>query len=160
MLLVGVGNRMRGDDGVGPEVAERVAALGIAGLAVATDTEPLDLLVRLPAAGDDRHHGPDGLVVVDATAPRGQPGRVRVLPVAEPSAAGWSLQAPPVGSHALGLAEVVELARVLGLLPAYVTVVGVEAGSVALGAGLSGPVRDSVPDAVSVVAGLVAAQTL
>jgi hydrogenase maturation protease len=90
-------------------------------------------------------------VVVDATAPHGHPGRVRVLRERD----GWALPAPPVGSHALGLAEVLELARALAVLPAHLTVVGVEAGCLALGAGLSEPVRAGLPEAVAVVTGLL-----
>ena len=39
-LVVGIGNRSRGDDAVGPEVASRVAQLGLPGVAVAMLDEP------------------------------------------------------------------------------------------------------------------------
>jgi len=56
------------------------------------------------------------------------------------------------------VAEAVELARALGRLPRRLTLVGVEAQAVDLGAPLSAPVRDSVDDAVdAVVAALPAA---
>ena len=126
-VVVGIGNRSRGDDGVGPLVAERVAALGLPGVRVLTEAEPLDL-VEVLAAHDD-------VVVVDALAPRGHPGRVVV----------WSLDGPwpagrggrPIGSHGIGVLEAVELARALGGLAARLTVVGVEAGTLETRATLS-----------------------
>lgn len=150
MLLVGVGNPMRGDDGAGPEVARRLTVLHVEGLVVATGMEPLALLSELtqPTAYD-------GVVVVDATAPRADPGRVRVLRESDGS---WAVPASPVASHALGLAEVLELARALGLLPPYLTVVGVEGTCFDLGADLSEPVREGVEEAVAVVAGIAAAR--
>ena len=148
MLLVGIGNRMRGDDAVGPVVADRVAALGLAGVVVATDPEPLALLDRLQDGTRHEH-----VVVVDATAPLGRPGRLRVLREAD---GAWSLPSPPVGSHDLGLAGVLALARTLALLPPYLTVVGVEGQDLALGAGLTAPVQEGVDAAVAVVAELAA----
>ena len=143
MLVLGVGNPMRGDDGVGPEVATRVARLGLPDLEVASETEPLALLDHLR-----QEPGHDVVVVVDATAPGQHPGRVRVLEVA-----AQPLVRPgrPLGSHGLGVVDAVELARSLGLLPPRLTVIGIEALSDQLGTGLSDPVRERVDDAVRLV---------
>jgi hydrogenase maturation protease len=143
MLVLGVGNAMRGDDGVGPEVATRVARLDLPGLEVASETEPLALLDHLRQK--PRH---DVVVVVDATAPGPHPGRVRVLEVA-----AQPLVRPgrPLGSHGLGVVDAVELARSLGLLPPRLTVIGIEALSDRLGAGLSDPVGERVEEVVRLV---------
>ena len=143
MLVLGVGNPMRGDDGVGPEVATRVAGLGLSDLEVASETEPLALLDHLRQ--EPGHHV---VVVVDATAPGPHPGRVRVLQVA-----ARTLVRPgrPLGSHGLGVVDAVELARSMGLLPPRLIVIGIEALSDELGAGLSDPVRERVDDAVRLV---------
>ncbi len=146
MLLLGVGNRMRGDDGVGPAVADGVAELGIEGLEIGTETDPLGLLERLLRPAGHAH-----VVVVDATAPRGRPGRLHVVEVSDDPLAARS---SPVGTHGLGLAQVVELARALDLLPPRLTVVGVEAMSWGLGQGLSDPVRDRLAVVVCLTAGL------
>jgi hydrogenase maturation protease len=55
------------------------------------------------------------------------------------------------GTHALGLAAIVELARSLDLLPKRLVVVGVEAGQFAHGAPLSEAVQAAVPTAAEVV---------
>ena len=143
MLLIGVGNPMRGDDGIGPEVASRVAHLGVPGVEVVVEAEPLAILehLREPAAQL-------GVVVVDATPPGGRPGRVLVHPVGEERLVGRD---SPFGSHGLGVAHAVELARSLGLLPPRLTLVGVEAESARLGTGLSAAVLAGLDDAVRAV---------
>ena len=147
-LVVGIGNPSRGDDGIGPLVATRVAELGLPGVEVVAYDEPLALVEHLA--------GHDDVVVVDAARTReGRPGAVHVVRV---GSAPLPRDAVALGSHGLGVAEAVELARALGRLPRRLTLVGVEAQAVDLGAPLSAPVRDSVDDAVdAVVAALPAA---
>ncbi|MGB8649776.1 MAG: peptidase M52, partial [Mycobacteriales bacterium] len=60
------------------------------------------------------------------------------------------------GTHALGLAAAVELARVLDRLPRRLVVVGVEAADFAHGAPLSAPVAAAVDHAAAAVTALVA----
>ena len=148
-VVVGIGNRSRGDDGLGPLVAERVAALGLPGVRVLTEAEPLDL-VEVLAAHDD-------VVVVDALAPRGHPGRVVVWSIDGPWPAGTGGR--PVGSHGIGVLEAVELARALGGLAARLTVVGVEAGTLETGATLSVPVAEHLDEATRAVAAAAGRRT-
>jgi hydrogenase maturation protease len=147
-LLLGVGNRWRGDDGIGPAVAERVLRLGIPGLQVVVETEPLALLEHL--------EGQSTVVVVDATNPGPDPGRVRVWRLG-PNRLARREQV--VGSHGLGVADAVELARSLGLLPSALTVIGVEAQSSQMGAGLSRSVHARLEDAVAAVVSELTAPT-
>jgi hydrogenase maturation protease len=139
-LLVGVGNPWRRDDGIGPAVAGRVAALGIPDLDVVVEAEPLALLEHLPRC--------DTVVVVDAGAPGPLPGRVSVLIVG-----GHRLTrlGPALDPHGLGVAEVVELARVLGPLPTRLVLVTVESGEVTHGTGLTAPLADHLDEAVAAV---------
>jgi Ni,Fe-hydrogenase maturation factor len=53
------------------------------------------------------------------------------------------------------LGEVIELARVLDMLPARVVVVGIEAGALESGSGLSAPVNEAMPLAVAAVLALL-----
>ncbi len=138
-LVVGVGNRDRGDDGFGPMVAARVAALGLPDIGVVVQSEPLDLVEHL-AEHDD-------VVVVDAVRTGGTPGTLLVQVV---GARGLPRR-PEVGSHGLGVADALELARALGTLPGRVTVVGVEAPELRPGTPLSAPVRERLDDAVRAV---------
>ncbi|HSE10948.1 MAG TPA: hydrogenase maturation protease, partial [Nocardioidaceae bacterium] len=125
-LVIGIGNRSRGDDAVGPEVASRVASLNLRGVTVVEHGGPLALVDQL-----GEH---DDVVVVDATASHGEPGSVRVVRVGE-----TPLKFDPAftSSHGIGVAEAVELARSLGRLPRRLTLVGVEAADFEAGAPLS-----------------------
>lgn len=155
-LVVGLGSADRGDDAVGGHVARGVAALGRPHPEVTEHADPTDLI--------EVWSGYDEVVVVDATCsgdPGTAPGAVCVLvtgagldPLPE---AAWA-RTGRGGTHAFGLAAAVELARVLGRLPARLTVVGVEAGSFEPGAPLTAAVAAAVPDAVDAVLRALAAE--
>lgn len=147
-LVVGIGNPSRGDDAVGPEVASRVARLDLAGVEVVVYSEPLALVEHLASRED--------VVVVDATSPRGAAGCVHVVRV---GSAPLRHDSSRFGSHGLGVAEAVELARALGRLPRRLTLVGVEAGSFEMGAPLSAQVRGRLDDAVQAVVSSLPATT-
>lgn len=143
LLVVGLGDVDRGDDGVGVVAARRVAALRLPGVEVASHHDPSELL--------DLWEGHDRVVVLDAVCSGSAPGMVHRLPVG----AGQPPLPPSVwaatgqgGTHALGLATVVELGRALHRLPAYLVVLGVEAASFTEGEPLSEAVAAAVPSLV------------
>ncbi len=148
-LVVGIGNPTRGDDAVGPLVAARVARLLLPGVEVVTYDEPLALVEHLA--------GREDVVVVDAArSVDARPGTVHVIRV---GSAPLPREAAALGSHGLGVVEAVELARALGRLPERLTLVGVEAGTVDVGAPLSEQVRDRLADAVRAVVDALPAPT-
>jgi hydrogenase maturation protease len=143
LLVVGLGEVDRGDDGVGVVAARRVAALRLPGVVVAAHHDPAALL--------DVWEGHDRVVVLDAVCSGSAPGMVHrllvgagqpPLPVSAWAATGQG------GTHAFGLATVVELARALHRLPAHVVVLGVEAVSFHEGEPLSEAVAAAVPGLV------------
>jgi hydrogenase 3 maturation protease len=121
VCVVGVGNRMRGDDGVGSLLIDRLPARhrdrGIdAGM---TPENYLGKVARL---------APDTVVMVDAVDFGADPGAVRVL---DPRA----LPEGSLSTHALSLGMAAEyLDRRMG---AKVVLVGIQPGSVDLGEALS-----------------------
>lgn len=146
-LVVGVGNVARGDDAVGPLVAARVTRLGLPNVEVVVHDEPLALVDHL-ATHDD-------VVVVDAVmSRRGGPGTVHVVRV---GSAPLRSDSSAWGSHGLGVAEAVELARALGRLPQRLTFVGVEAQVLDVGAPMTDRVQDSLDAAVRAVLGALRA---
>ncbi len=140
-LVVGIGNPSSGDDASGPLVASRVAQLALPDVEVVTHDEPLALVEHLAQHRD--------VIVVDAVrVPHGHPGRVHVVRVGSaPVRSG----VPALGSHGLGVAEAIELARALDRLPQRLTLVGVEARVVDVGARMSQQVRDGLEEAVHAV---------
>ena len=144
--VVGIGTADRGDDGVGLVVADRVRALAPADVVVLPVGAPLDLL--------DVFDGFPAVVVVDAVRSGAAPGAVSTTVVGEdPLPVGPA----SAGTHGLGVAEAVELARALGRLPARLALVGVEAAGVGTGTGLSDPVAGALDEAVAQVLRLATA---
>jgi hydrogenase maturation protease len=139
-IVIGLGNPDRGDDAVGFLVARQVAAERLDVLALEFDD---------PSEALDAWDSDDTVIVTDAISSGGRPGEVHVVDVAEQKlpSGNWSAG----GTHALGLAAVVELARSLDLLPRRLVVVGVEAGQFDHGAPLSEAVKAAIPSATEAV---------
>ena len=126
-LVLGVGNLDRGDDAVGILIARRLRAL-----------LPPEVEVR-EASGEgagllDTWQGAEEVWLVDAVRPSGLPGRIYRLDVTTTPLPSDFFH---YSTHAFGVAEAVELARVLGDLPRALFVYGIEAQSVRPGANLT-----------------------
>lgn len=138
-LIIGVGNRLRGDDGVGPAVCDRLAGRGFEVVEHAGDGAVLmDLWL-------DRGR----VFVVDATATGSPPGTVSRF---EPRLETMPRKTFFASSHLFGLAEAVETSRSLGRLPDGLVIYGVEGREFAHGDGLSAEVAaavSSVADQIS-----------
>ena len=131
MIVIGVGNAWRGDDGAGLAVARRVAAEG--GTAHAHEGDCAALV--------ELWSGADHAVVVDAARSGAPAGTVRHFDAA---AAPLPAAAVRSGTHAFGVADAVELARALGRLPARLDVYAIEGGSFAAGDRLTPAVARAV----------------
>lgn len=119
-LILGIGNRFRRDDGVGPAVGDRLAALGI----------PVREHSGEGAGLIDAWSGKARVVVVDATQSGAAPGTIVRLDAVRAE--------PPRGlfrysSHLFGLAEAVETARALGRLPESLVIWGIEGADFGFG---------------------------
>lgn len=140
IVVIGVGNPFRRDDGVGPAVAERLRAQRLPGVRLAVSDGDAAGLIEL-------WDGARLAVVVDALwAEPATPGKIHRVSVLEPPR--WT--AGEASSHAMDFGEAVELARVLGRLPRRLVLFAVEAVDLGFGAGLS--------PAVAAAAGRVAAK--
>jgi hydrogenase maturation protease len=137
-LVIGLGAPDRGDDAVGPAVARAVAAR-LPHVAVVDHEDPTGLLDVW------RDHTP--VVVVDAVVSGAPAGALHWLETGQaaprPGLEAWAHCGHP-SSHAVGLAEMVELGRALGRLPERLVVVGVEAARFDHGAPLTPAVADAV----------------
>lgn len=139
VLVLGIGNRFRSDDGVGPVVADRLRALDIP--AEERSGEGADLI--------DAWQGHDAVIVVDACRSGVAPGTVlRIDATAGPLPTGLFHHS----SHLFGLAEAVETARALGRLPPRLTVYGIEGAAFGFGDALSPAVDAAAEEVVRRVA--------
>ena len=144
VVVIALGNRFRGDDGIGPMVAERLrknsadrAGGGIDGCTV---VEGKDDAMALVSAWENAALA----VVIDAAVSGAAPGTVRRL---EAGAQPLSKDVARCSSHGLGLAEAVELGKALGRTPGRLVIFAVEAGTLEQGAAMSPQVAAAV-DAV------------
>jgi len=144
-LVVGLGQGDRGDDGVGPAIARAVGARLPAGsgVRVLEQEDPTALL--------DLWEGHDHVVVVDAVVTGGATGTLHRFEIGVDAPALPTGVRDRGGTHAVGLATAVELARALHRLPSRVVVVAVEAERFAVGAPLSAPVAAAVDEAAALV---------
>jgi hydrogenase maturation protease len=149
VLVVGLGNPDRGDDGVGPVVIEKLAGLVPKGPAVASIT--VDVWTLLTMWADF-----DAVICIDAAAPLATPGRIHRFNLAtEELPRNW----PAASTHALGIADAIRLCRVLGQAPQDVVVFAVEGVCFATGAALTPEVAAAAVEVVSLVVAEVARLT-
>jgi hydrogenase maturation protease len=145
VVVVGVGNPFRRDDGVGPEVVIRLRAAGLSGATLAASLGEATELI-------DLWDGADLAVVVDALrADPPHPGRVHRLAVYSPP----EERSRAASSHGMDLGEAVELARVLGRLPRRLVIYAIEAADVDHGLGLSPEVAEAARHVADEIAGEV-----
>ncbi len=115
-----LGSRYRGDDAVGPLVADRLRAAGAAVLEC--DDEPTRLL--------DAWAGLDLVVIVDAVSSGVAAGTVHRVEAGEgPLPRDLRL----ASTHAFSVPDALELGRALGRAPRRVVVIGVEGKAFGMG---------------------------
>lgn len=132
--IIGLGNPLRGDDGVGLRVVEEVRRRGLPAGVVAIEggNTGLDLLDELERW--------ERVVIVDAAELGLEPGKFARCTVAEVKSQGGSLS-----SHSAGLGEVLSLAQALGRKLPEIVIFGVQPADMGWQEGLSQAVEAAVP---------------
>lgn len=136
-LIIGVGNRWRGDDGLGPRAIDALEAKAAAHPELPPfDTVELD---GEPARLVFAWAGRPLAVVIDAIRTGARPGVLHCL-----DALDRELTAPPSAStHGAGVACAVALGRALDRLPERLIVLGIEPAQTDHGDTFSAPVAAS-----------------
>src|SRR5512146_3194256 len=134
MLIIGCGNRERSDDGAGILVAERLRLLGLE--AHSRIGEAVDLI--------DAWKGADDVIVVDAVVTGAPIGTVQMWDGLQPVGS----VSTSASTHGFGVAEAIELARVLDRLPNRLRVYRVEARRFERGGEISPEVQCAVEEVV------------
>ena len=124
--IIGCGNAERGDDAAGLLVARRLRALGVD--ALEHSGEGLALI--------ENWEGADTVILIDAVITGAAPGAVTVW---DGRQAAVSKNFWRNSTHAFGVAEAVELARVLARMPPRLLIYGIEGRRFVLG---SAPSRE------------------
>jgi hydrogenase maturation protease len=136
LTVLGIGNPLAGDDGVGVALADALAAVGLPeGVVVrAAGSDPLALLEELLAGRR--------VVLLDACRCGARPGAAVWMRLDDPR---WPAAAAPLSLHGLDLPTVFQLAGALGLPLERAWLFGVEPDGKLEGQGLSPAVTDALP---------------
>jgi hydrogenase maturation protease len=136
VILIGVGNGWRGDDGAGLAVARRVRELEPAGVEVRELEGDATALV-------EAWSGAEHVVVVDAAQSGAAPGTIRRF---DARAGALPVRSLRSSTHAFGVSDAVELARSLDRLPGRLEVYAIEGASFVAGDRLSPSVERAVAE--------------
>ncbi len=116
ILVIGVGNEYRGDDGVGRRVARELSDRGSHTIAILEATGEGTALL-------ESWNGADAVILVDAVQSGAPPGTIHRLDAqARPLPVGFLR----TSTHAFGVVEAVELGRALNQLPRRLVIYGIE----------------------------------
>lgn len=139
LLVIGVGNPYRGDDGAGIVVARKLKDLGLLGMVTREESGEGSSLIEAWANATSA-------VIVDAVSSGSAAGTIHRL----------DAHSRPIptdffhySSHSFGVAEAIEVARALNELPQRLDVFGIEGGGFTAGDGLSPEVERAVDEVVS-----------
>ena len=146
VVVIGVGNRMMGDDAVGPIVIDRL---------VGRLPEPVALV---ESVGDATHlldtwRDARLAVVVDAVVSGGVPGAVHRID----GKAGFPSTWRSASTHLIGVVEAVELGDAVDMLPDELIVFGIEIDRVEAGVTLTTEVAAAVEQVADLVVEEIAA---
>jgi hydrogenase maturation protease len=134
-IVIGVGNDLRGDDAAGWETVRRL----VSSTSLVLHEHGGDAPGLIGLWGPD-----DDVVVVDAIVSSDAPGtivEIDAFAAPLPADVRWAT------THGAGVAEGIELARALGMLPKSLILIGISAQEFDLGA----PMTEEVENAVQVV---------
>jgi len=138
VLVIGIGNEYRSDDGVGLVVARELRARNLPSMQI------------IECGGDgaalmEAWETASRVILIDATACGSKPGTIYCLDA--------STRSIPIGlsfhsTHAFSVAEAIELARTLDQLPPYLLVYAIEGENFRAGVGLSPEVQNAAREVI------------
>jgi hydrogenase maturation protease len=141
IVILGVGNLLLSDEGVGVHVANQLMEMDLPEevSVVEGGTDGFRLIDIITEA--------DRLIVVDAVKGGGAPGSIYHFDIDEvrdcPSGFKTSV-------HQIGILEVINLSGLMGKKP-YTTVIGVEPKSLDMGMELSPEIKDKIPRIIQLI---------
>jgi hydrogenase maturation protease len=141
-LILGIGNTLFADEGVGVEVVRRLEAAGDLEDVAFIDGGTLSFTLAAPIADSPR------LIVVDAAILGEPPGTVRVF---EGQAMDRQLSGKGKSVHEVSLMDLMDIARFSDTLPEHRALVGIEPAVVDWGDSLTPQVEAAVPQAMAAV---------
>lgn len=140
VLVLGVGNTLRRDDGVGPSVIQILK-------------QEKDLLVDLKDGGTDGLSVIEYLkpyqkaIVIDAVEMGAEPGAVKLF---TPEEAIINIKSESLSTHGFGLGEAIKLMQGLGI-KTELKIIGVQPQDISFGEGLTEKIKNGLAEIVKLV---------
>ena len=142
LLVIGVGNLYRRDDGAGIAVVRKLNELNLWGITTRDESGEGSSLI-------EAWRGASRVMIVDAVSSGSVPGTIhRFDALCQPVPADFFHHS----SHSFGVAEAIEVARALDALPGQLEILGIEGREFTSGPGLSPEVQRAVDKAAALVA--------
>lgn len=138
VLIIGVGNTLRGDDGVGRFIAREIEKRRLPDVEVREETGDGAAIMEL-------WRGKDSVIVVDAMFTGATPGAIHRF---DASNNAIPIDTFPCSTHLFSLAEAVEMSRALGTLPSRLIIVGLEAQSFDTGGGMTPTLQTAATECI------------
>ena len=133
LTIIGVGNRLRGDDAVGSLLIDKLQEQNYDVELIDAGTDALGVLEYL--------NGRDTVYIIDACRMGREAGELVVFGADE---AEMIMAQDQISLHGLGLAEALKLAASLEMLPRALKIIGIEPLSVELNGEISKPVKEAM----------------
>ena len=149
VLVIGVGNLQRGDDGAGLLVAQALSAKHLPSVTVEESSGEIASIVELLQTAPD-------VIIVDAMR-SGKPAGTALW--IDPLLADSDATATISSTHGFGVAQAIGLLKAMGRLPKRIRILGIEGQYFALGAPVSPQVREGISTAVRMIVRSLRAKT-
>ena len=134
ILVIGIGNLHRGDDGAGPFVARKLKEFVTEYVNIIENCNDSLKLI-------DLWKDTDYVIIVDAACSGAKPGTIYRFDALKQTIPKNFFH---FSTHSIGIAELIELSRTLNKLPKYLVVYGIEGKGFEAGNGLSLEVEKTV----------------
>jgi hydrogenase maturation protease len=135
IVIIGIGNEFRGDDGAGLAVAEILKAENLAGVEVKIESGEGAILL-------ESWQNFKTAIIVDAARGGGPPGTIHRFEIQDKPLPRSIFNS--CSSHAFSVVEAIEMGKTLDRLPPNLIVYGIEGKSFGMGLGLSDEVQKAV----------------
>lgn len=143
ILVLGVGNIIRKDDGIGPKVIEELKKQGR--LNVDLVDGGTDGLALLDLIADY-----DKAIIIDAIDMRLAPGTIKQF---SPADAKINITHDALSTHGFGLAEVIKFMEELNITT-ELTIIGVQPEDITFGEGLTEKIQPALGEILNIIADL------
>jgi hydrogenase maturation protease len=138
VLIIGIGNELRGDDAAGIIASRKLRTKGVnKAYIIESDGDGTKLM--------DNWQGYDNVIIIDALASASEPGKIHIIDAGKNKLPKETLAH---SSHLFGAADAIETARALNKLPGKITIYGIEGKSYDLGNEISDEVSKAIDEAV------------